>query len=273
MLIVDSQVHIWYDSALNALHRQVRTFSKEDLLREMDEAGVDAAVIHPPGVLAPGNEWAVEAATAHPDRLSILGWIPTDDVAAGKAKLATWKQRPGMLGLRFTFMAPYQRNWATDGSVDWLWPEAERLGLPVGFIAHTALPKLARIAEKHPGMRILVDHFGVAPVLKDAAAFATLPDLLKLAKFPNVGVKLSGAPSNSSDPYPYRNIHDYIHRIFDAFGPQRCFWGTDITRMPCTYRQCVTMFTEELPWLKGKDLDLVMGRALCDWIGWKLPAK
>ena len=57
----------------------------------------------------------------------------------------------------------------------------------------------------------------------------------------------------------------------DAFGPDRFFWGTDITRMPCSYRQCVTMFTEELPWLKGRDLELVMGRAVCDWIGWTRP--
>jgi len=46
------------------------------------------------------------------------------------------------------------------------------------------------------------------------------------------------------------------------------FWGTDITRMPCSWRQCVTLFTEELPWLKGRDLELVMGEALCNWIGW-----
>jgi predicted TIM-barrel fold metal-dependent hydrolase len=84
-------------------------------------------------------------------------------------------------------------------------------------------------------------------------------------------VKLSGAPSYSSQPYPYRNIHTYIQRIFDAFGPQRCFWGTDITRMPCAYRQCVTMFTEELPWLQGRDKELVMGDAICDWLGWQRP--
>ena len=97
--------------------------------------------------------------------------------------------------------------------------------------------------------------------------------MLALAKLPNVGVKMSGAPSYSSDPYPYRNIHGYLHQIFDAFGPERCFWGTDITRMPCSYRECVTMFTEELPWLKGSDRDLVMGRAVCDWLGWKHPAR
>lgn len=62
-----------------------------------------------------------------------------------------------------------------------------------------------------------------------------------------------------------------LEQISDAFGPPRMFWGTDITRMPCSWRQCVTMFTEELPWLKRRDLELVMGRVLCDWIGWKLP--
>jgi hypothetical protein len=106
----------------------------------------------------------------------------------------------------------------------------------------------------------------------DDSGFADLGDLLALAKYPNVAVKATGAPSYSTDVWPYRNIHPYLKQIFDAFGPQRMFWGTDITRMPCTWRQCVTMFTEELPWLKGRDLELVMGRALCDWIGWKVPA-
>src|SRR5438477_623841 len=88
-------------------------------------------------------------------------------------------------------------------------------------------------------------------------------------KFPNVAIKMSGAPSYSSQPYPYKSIHGYLRQIFEAFGPDRSFWGTDITRMPCSYRQCVTMFTEEMPWLKGRDLERVMGGAVVDWLGWK----
>jgi predicted TIM-barrel fold metal-dependent hydrolase len=107
---------------------------------------------------------------------------------------------------------------------------------------------------------------------KDDAAYADLDEMLALAKLPNVGVKLSGAPSTSSEQYPYRNIHKYLQRIIEAFGPDRCFWGTDITRMPISYRQCVTMFTEEMPWLKGRDLERVMGGAVVDWLGWKRPA-
>ena len=82
-------------------------------------------------------------------------------------------------------------------------------------------------------------------------------------------MKATGAPSYSDQPYPFRDIHDNMHRLYDAFGPARWFWGTDITRMPCAWRPCVTLFTEELPWLKGRDLELVMGRAICDCLGWK----
>jgi predicted TIM-barrel fold metal-dependent hydrolase len=128
------------------------------------------------------------------------------------------------------------------------------------------------IAERHPGLKLHIDHHGRsggANPPKDAAAFADLGEMLALAKLPNVAVKLSGAPSYSSEPYPYRNIHTYIRQILDAYGPLRCFWGTDITRMPCSYRQCVTMFTEELPWLQCRDKELAMGQAICDWLGWK----
>jgi hypothetical protein len=59
--------------------------------------------------------------------------------------------------------------------------------------------------------------------------------------------------------------------MISAFGPQRMFWGTDITRMPCSWKQCVTMFTEEPPWLSAAEQELIMGRALCTWLDWPLP--
>jgi predicted TIM-barrel fold metal-dependent hydrolase len=93
--------------------------------------------------------------------------------------------------------------------------------------------------------------------------------VLALAKYPNVAMKATGAPIYSDQPYPFRDMHDKLKQLYDAFGPTRWFWGTDITRMPCSWRQCVTLFTEELPWLRGRDLELVMGRAVCDWLGWK----
>ena len=174
-----------------------------------------------------------------------------------------------MVGYRWALNQPHQQAWWQDGTMDWLWPEAEREGIPLGFLVNENMAAFGKVAERHPGLKLMIDHLGRTTGSKDDAGFANLPDMLALAKYPNVAVKVSGAPSNSSDSYPWRNIHPHIRRIFDAFGPARTFWGTDITRMPCSYRECVTMFTEEMPWLKGRDLDLVMGEALCDWLGWR----
>jgi len=95
-----------------------------------------------------------------------------------------------------------------------------------------------------------------------------LPALLALAKLPNVAVKATGAPGYSSEGYPFSTMHPYLRQVYDAFGPNRMFWGTDISKMPCSWRQCVTMFTEELRWLSVQDKKLIMGDALCAWWGW-----
>jgi predicted TIM-barrel fold metal-dependent hydrolase len=271
MLVVDAQVHIWGSGPpTNPAHRQVTVLSKDELLKEMDEAGVDAALIHPPGWDPNSNELAVEAARQHPNRLAILGNFPLDQPES-RTLIDGWKSRPGMLGLRFTFLQPHQRSWPTDGTIDWLWPAAERAGLPVALMASQFLPLVGQVAERHPGLRLIVDHLGAVSGTKDEAAFANLPQLLALAKYPNVALKATGAPSYSSEPYPYRNIHPYLRQMYDAFGPERMFWGTDITRMPCSWRQCVTLFTEELPWLTDADKELIMGRAVCNWLDWNLP--
>ena len=272
MLIVDAQVHIWGGGPpTNAAHRQITSYSTDDLLMDMDEAGIDAAVIHPPGWDPDSSKLAVEAARQHPDRLSVLGKFDLDSPAS-RSLVDGWKRQPGMLGLRFTFQLPHQQTWPWDGTLDWLWSAAARAGLPVALAAANFLPAVGHIAERHPEARLIVDHMGRASGTKDEAAFETLPQLLALAKYPNVAVKATGAPSYSSAPYPYTNIHDHLHRIYDSFGPGRMFWGTDITRMPCSWRQCVTLFTEELSWLSETDKELIMGRALCNWLDWKLPA-
>ena len=276
MFIVDSQIHIWENAKMSAHHRQIPTYDVNDALKEMAGAGVDAAVLHPPSTLGEAvNVQAVEAAKAYPEKFCILGHFDLQSPDREKI-VAHWRERPGMLGFRYTFSEPNQKSWWTDGSLDWFWKAAEKEKLVVGLLASGAnIGVLGKIAERHPGLRFNIDHIGRGggrAGLKDEDLYADLDNMLALAKLANVGVKLSGAPSTSSHAYPYKNIHVYLKQIIDAFGPERCFWGTDITRMPIPYRQCVTMFTEEMPWLKGRDLERVMGGAVVDWLGWKRPA-
>jgi predicted TIM-barrel fold metal-dependent hydrolase len=269
MKIIDAQVHIWSQTVMppSGLHRKVETFTAEDVLKEMDEAGVDAALIHPPSWDPNSNALAIEAAKKYPDRFAILGQFPLQDPANRKL-IHVWRDQQGMMGLRWAFIAEDQQKLLYDGSLDWLWPAVEEEGLPIAMLGGLFLKKFREIAERHPRLKMIVDHCGLNRHGRDAAAFIHLDELVALAKLPNVAVKATGAPRYSTEPYPFRNIQDGLHRIFDAFGPKRFFWGTDLTRMPCSYRQCVTFFTEELPWLAGEELEDVMGRGLCQWIGW-----
>ena len=96
-----------------------------------------------------------------------------------------------------------------------------------------------------------------------------MPELLALARFPNVAVKATGAPGYSAEAYPFPRMQHYLKQIYEAFGPRRMFWGTDISKMPISWRQCITMFTEEARWLPAADHPLVMGEAIRAWWGWR----
>ncbi|MBI2206578.1 MAG: amidohydrolase family protein [Candidatus Rokubacteria bacterium] len=181
---------------MSAHHRQIPTYSVDDALAEMASAGVDGAVIHPPSALGEAvNALAVEAVRRHPDEFCILGHFDLESPDR-ETIVARWRERPGMLGFRFTFNQPHQKAWWTDGSLDWLWAACEKAQLPVGLLAAGAhMAVLATIAERHPRLKLHIDHLGRGgggAGITDDAAFADLEDMLALARFPNVGVKMSG---------------------------------------------------------------------------------
>src|SRR5262249_47561422 len=207
----------------------------------------------------------------YPGRFAIMGSLPLDQPGS-RARIAGWRQQPDMLGLRYIFLRDPARRWLADGTIDWLWAEAEEAGVPIAVLATDSFVEIARIAERHPGLRLTIAHLGGRgglTTLKDHAAMVHMPSLLALARFQNVAVNATGAPGYSAEAYPFPIMQTYLRHIYDAFGPHRMFWGTVISAMPCSWRQCVTMFTEELSWLGGAGKPLVMGGALCAWSGWK----
>ena len=278
MLIADAQVHIWGPNTperpwragpVNP-HREV-PLGADELLREMDAAGVTRAVLVPPSWDADRNDLVLEAARQHPDRFAVMGRLNIDGPGA-RDLIADWRRQPGMLGLRCSFNRPKWAPALTEGRVDWLWEETEKAGVPVMVIVtHAMVHLIDHVAERHPGLKLTLCHLALSSSKKDGEAFRDLDQLLAIARRPNVAVKASALPVYTTDRYPYRFLHPYLRRVYDAFGPQRIFWGTDLARLPCTYRQAVTMFTEEIPWLTTEDKDWIMGRGLCEWIGWKLP--
>jgi predicted TIM-barrel fold metal-dependent hydrolase len=275
MRIVDSQVHIWGPNtperpwpARAPAHRDP-PWTADELLREMDAAGVERVIIVPPSWEGDRNDLGIAAAKAHPDRFAVMGRFDPEAPGA-RARIPDWRDQPGMLGLRFSFHTPILRQPFLEGRFDWVWGEAEKAGHPIMVLLHQAyLDRLATIAAAHPDLRLVVDHLGLVNGEKDAHAFRGLDNLIALARYPNVAVKSSALPCYTAEAFPYPGLHPYIRRVFDAFGPRRMFWGTDLSRLPCTYRQGIEMFTQHLPWLTTDDKEWIMGRGVCEWLGWK----
>ena len=272
-MIVDAQVHVWKPQAPDRpwvpgrVAQLPEPFTIEKLVPMMDEAGVDRVVIVPPSWEGDRNDYALEAVKRYPDRFAVMGRIPLQDPQSA-ALLPKWKEQPGMLGIRVTF----QRNlaaWLTDGTADWFWPAAEKAALPVMFLASGQLPQFARIAERHPQLILIIDHMGLT-----ADAAKNMPEAIgqtvALAKYPNVSCKVSSAPTHSSEPYPFRDMKPHLRRVIEAFGPQRCYWGTDLTNSlaKASYRQRITHFTEELDFLSASDKEWIMGRGILTRLGW-----
>ncbi len=277
MKIVDAQVHIWAADSPErpwpgraTAPQKPYPVTKELIIEGMDEGGIDRAILVPPSWDGDRNDIAIDAVQTYPDRFAIMGRLAVE--SADAADLAALKAQPGMLGARFTFHTDLMRPWLTDGTADWLWSAAEELDIPLMVLVPGSVPALGAIAEQHPRLRLIVDHLALMPG-KDDVAFANLDQVLRLARLPNVAAKASAMPFFTAEIYPFPGLHKYIRQVYDAFGPQRMFWGTDWTRLPCPWREAVDLFTEELPWLTTQDKELIMGRAICEWLDWPLPAE
>ena len=277
MQIIDSQVHIWapetpekpWDRVDAAKPHRPDPLGHEELLREMDGAGVARAVLVPPTWEADRNDTSLEAARLHPERFAVMGRLTLDDPES-RERMAAWKDQPGMLGIRLTFHRGRYRNWLEDDTIDWFWEAAERYDVPVMALAPHALPKLGEIAARHPGLRLCIDHMGLNSSLIGKPLAPIVDGVVKLAALPNVAVKASALPCYSTENYPYPSLHAQIRRVVDAFGPERVFWGTDLSHLPCPYRMALTLFTEELDNLTADEKEWILGRGIARWLGWPL---
>jgi predicted TIM-barrel fold metal-dependent hydrolase len=280
MTIIDAQVHVWPPETAerpyikedaSKPHRPV-AFEYPDLLGEMTAAGVDRAILVPPSWEGYRNDYALEAAQKYPNRFAVMGKVPLNDCAS-EAKMASWLNQPGMMGFRISFRHAGTHSWLHGGTADWFWAAAEKYDIPVMVFAPFAVERIGEIAERHPGLRVIVDHMGLNVQWRGKDLAPGVDVLLKFARLENVAVKASCLPCYVDEPYPFPTLHPQIRRVVEAFGPERVFWGTDLSQLPCPYRQAVTLFTEELDFLSTSDKEWIMGRAIARWLNWPVPAR
>ena len=275
MAIIDSQVHAYEANTPKRPWATVPNWpphvTGDEMCAAMDKVGVDGAIfISSFSMYRYDASYAEEVARAHPGRMAIVKPVDPDDKNVGDV-VASWKKTPGAVGIRI-FLREEEKRAADDPGFDRICKAAIQYDLPVNFLFWGRLDEGIRIIDRHPDVRFIVDHLGLLqPRVPPAPAepWTDLPKILDLAKRPNVVIKVSGACTLSKQPYPFPDIWDPLARLFDAWGFERCLWGTDWTRAfaVVNYEQAVKPFLETKR-LSPSERAMLMGGACAKAYGW-----
>jgi len=245
------------------------------MVAAMDAVGVDGAILVSPfSMYRYDASYAKEVYAAHPDRFGLVKPVdPTEPAVADT--IADWAATDGAVGIR-VFLRDNASTDPADPAINRVLALAAQHALPVNLACTGRLDQAGGLAARNPNTQMVIDHLGLPQPQKPPAPgepFAALPSLLGLAVHDNVAVKVSGACTLSCEPFPYHDIWDPLRRVFDAFGFDRCMWGTDWTRAVnlLTYEQGVEAFrvTDRL---SDSEKTALMGETLTRIYNWS-PAR
>lgn len=279
-MIIDSQVHAYEANTAKRPWASVPNWpahvTGEEMVAAMDKVGVDGAIfISAYSLYRYDASYAVEVQRAHPGRLAIVKPLDADDPAVEEV-VAEWKKVPGAVGIRI--MLTKEWGWAPGHpGLDRIARAAVRYDFPLNLHCWDNLDNGIALIDRHPDTRFILDHLGiqqprVPPAPAEASKWnpwAALPKVLELARRKNVVIKVSGACTLSKEPYPFDDIWDPLARVFDAWGLDRCLWGTDWTRAAAVvnYAQGVTPFRETSR-LSESERAMLMGGACAKAYRW-----
>ena len=279
MPIIDSQVHAYEANTPKRPWLNVPNWppsaTGDEQVAAMDRLGIDGAIfISAFSMYGYDASYAVEVQKKHPGRFAIVKPVNPDDPAVADV-IADWKKTPGTVGIRVIKTGEPGRD-PSDKNIDRVLREAVRHDFPVNILCWGNLDAGTAVIDRNPDARFILDHLGILQPRTPPAppnAWADLPKVLDLAKRKNVVIKVSGACTLSHKPFPFNDIWDPLARLFDAWGFERCLWGTDWTRAfaVVNFEQAVEPFrlTKRL---SDSERALLMGGACAKAYGWE-PAR
>ena len=217
----------------------------------MDAVDVDGALLVSPfSMYGFDAGYALEVYEKHPDRFGLIKPFDPESESV-EDDVSEWTSLPGVVGVRF-MLARVSFD-ADHPGVNQIFAAAARADVPLNVMCSQKLDTMHELVRRNPDTQIVIDHLGLAQPYEPPAPpdpWSDLPGVIALAQFENVAIKISGAGTLSHQPFPYLDIWEPLRRIFDAFGIERCMWGTDWTRAVrlLTYEQGVEAFrvTDEL---------------------------
>ena len=276
MPIIDSQVHAYEANTPKRPWHSVPNWpphvTGDEMVAAMDKVGVDGAIfISAFSLYQYDASYAVEVQRKHPKRFAIIKPVNPADPKVGEV-IAEWKTQPGAVAVRIMMTTREAGLRPDDPGLDRIAREAARHNFPVNVLFWENLDAGAALIDRHPDTRFIIDHMAIAQPRTPPAPpepWAELPKVLALAKRPNALIKVSGACTLSHKPYPFADIWDPLARLFDAWGFERCLWGTDWTRAFAVvdYEESVDAFLKT-DRLSASERAMLMGGACAKAYGW-----
>jgi predicted TIM-barrel fold metal-dependent hydrolase len=279
MPTIDAQVHCYERNHAGRPWAAVLAGPPEvtgdDMIKAMDAVGVDGALLVSVWTMYRWDaSYAVAVQKAHPGRFGVIKPVDPNDPKVAET-IAEWAAMDGTVAIRI-MMGPDVSTDAADPGINRVLAAAAKHDLPVNLMARGRLEQVAQMAARNPDTLLVVDHLGLEQPFSPPPPpqpWHELPKLLSLSSRKNIVVKITGACTLSHEKFPYKDIWDPLARIFDAFGFDRCMWGTDWTRAVelLTYKEGVEPFrvTDRL---SASDRATLMGGALQKIYGWS-PSK
>jgi L-fuconolactonase len=250
MAIIDSQVHAYEANTPERPWATVPNWpahvTGDEMVAAMDKVGVDGAIfISAFSMYRYDASYAVEVQRAHPGRIAIVKPVDPDNPDVADV-VAEWKKTDGAVGIRIMLTKENKRA-PDDPGLDRIARAAVRYDFPVNLLCWDNLEAGTALIDRNPDTRFIIDHLGILqPRVPPAPPepWANLPKVVALASRKNAVIKISGACTLSREPYPFPDIWDPLARLFDAWGFDRCLWGTDWTRAAAVvnYAQAVEPF-------------------------------
>lgn len=274
-MIIDSQVHA-YDANTpkrpwHAVPNWPPHVTGDEMVAAMDEVGVDGAIFVSAFTMYRYDaSYALEVRKKYPGRFALIKPVDPDDANVADV-IADWKKTPGTVGIRIMLQKTANRA-ADDQGLDRILCAAAGHDMPVNLMIWDNLDVGTALVDRHPNTKFAIDHLGIRQPHNPPAPpdiWAELPKVLELARRANAVIKVSGACTMSREPYPFPDIWEPLQRVFDAWGIERCLWGTDWTRAfaVINYEQGVAPFLET-DRLSASERTTLMGGACAKFYGW-----
>ena len=256
---IDTHVHVWplddapgHQPAENAKVRAPKAAAPvEWLVQDMVEFDVERCVLVQSSAFGWDNTYMVECLEQFPGKFKGIGLV--DPESPDNARdLERWMAQ-GLSGFRFHPLyydkEPRGPWWVDAKESDPLWKAAKQTGAIMQFhMWPRHAEALGRMIERHPDVRVIVDHIG-KPDVTEAEPHASFEPVLRLAEYPNVYAKIGDYQIASKQEYPWRDTWPFVRKLADRFGAQRMMWGTGYPRTArlVPLEQGLRYVKEELP--------------------------